>query len=142
MTIKKMNLDAVAKAIEADAGEALPDLLQACDLFVGNNSGPHHIAAALGVPTVGVHSGVVDAIEWGPLGPFAIAIRRDMNCMPCYLDKVVDCHRGLACLRGLSPGDVYRACRPLLALMRLRVAATQVDIALDEENYERHGFSH
>ena len=29
MGIKKMNIDAVAKAIEADAGEALPDLRQA-----------------------------------------------------------------------------------------------------------------
>ena len=46
-------------------------LLSACALYIGNDSGPKHIAAALGVPTIGIHSGVVDAIEWGPIGPSA-----------------------------------------------------------------------
>jgi ADP-heptose:LPS heptosyltransferase/GT2 family glycosyltransferase len=94
----------------------LPSLLMACSLFVGNNSGPKHIAAALGVPTVGIHSGNVDAREWGPLGPRALAIRRNVECSPCYLTKVEDCHRNLACLRELQPGDVYPACKRLLAL--------------------------
>lgn len=35
----------------------LPGLLASCVLYVGNNSGPKHIAAALGVPTIGIHSG-------------------------------------------------------------------------------------
>jgi ADP-heptose:LPS heptosyltransferase len=47
----------------------LPALLASAALFVGNNSGPQHIAAGLGVPTVGVHSGVVDAREWGRSAP-------------------------------------------------------------------------
>ena len=46
----------------------LAALLGAYALYVGNNSGPKHIAAALGVPTVGIHSGVVDAAEWGRSG--------------------------------------------------------------------------
>ena len=96
----------------------LPVVLQACALFVGNNSGPKHIAAALGVPTVGVHSGNVDTAEWGPLGPSAVAVRRRVTCGPCYLSRPADCHRKLACLTGIRPGDVYRACRPLLRLRR------------------------
>jgi ADP-heptose:LPS heptosyltransferase len=92
----------------------LPGFLSACALFVGNNSGPQHIAAGIGVPTIGIHSGVVDAHEWGPLGPMAIALRRDMVCSPCYLEKPEDCSRGLACLQGLRPGDVYRSCVALL----------------------------
>jgi ADP-heptose:LPS heptosyltransferase/GT2 family glycosyltransferase len=98
--------------------EKLPEILRACDLFIGNDSGPKHLAASLGVPTIGIHSGVVDATEWGPLGPAAIAIRRRMNCSPCYLLKVADCHRGLACLRDIGVGDVYRACRRMLTLSR------------------------
>jgi ADP-heptose:LPS heptosyltransferase/GT2 family glycosyltransferase len=94
----------------------LPAFLTACSLFVGNNSGPKHIAAGLGVPTVGIHSGNVDAREWGPVGPYALAVRRDMECSPCYLTKVKDCHRNLACLRELRPGDVYPVCQRLLAL--------------------------
>ena len=94
----------------------LPLLLAACDLYVGNDSGPKHMAASLGVPTVAVHSGSVDTVEWGPLGPAAVAIGRAMTCSPCYLAKVSDCHRGLACLNGIRVGDVYRQCRRLLGL--------------------------
>jgi len=94
--------------------DELPTLLSALRLFVGNNSGPHHIAAALGVPTVGVHSGVVSAREWGPLGPMAVAVQREMSCGPCYLDKPSACGRGLACLNGLRPAEVFRVCEQML----------------------------
>ena len=93
----------------------VPTVIGASCLFVGNNSGPHHIAAALGVPTVGVHSSVVDAVEWGPLGPNSVAIRRQMSCGPCYLPSAADCHRRLACLRGLRPVEVFRQCRQFLS---------------------------
>ncbi len=93
----------------------LPRLIGACALFVGNNSGPQHIAASLGVPTVGIHSGVVDAAEWAPLGPLAVAVRRDMACSPCYLNRLEDCHRTLACLTGLEPAAVFAACTRFLA---------------------------
>jgi O-antigen biosynthesis protein len=43
----------------------LPDLLASVDLFVGNNSGPKHLAAGLGVPTVGIHSGTVHQKKYG-----------------------------------------------------------------------------
>jgi hypothetical protein len=62
-------------------------LLRACVLYLGNNSAPKHIAAALGVPTIGIHAGIVDATEWAPIGPRAIALQRHMACSPCYLVK-------------------------------------------------------
>jgi ADP-heptose:LPS heptosyltransferase/GT2 family glycosyltransferase len=93
----------------------LPTLLSTMRLFVGNNSGPQHLAAALGVPTIGVQSGVVSAREWGPVGPMAVALQRDMSCSPCYLDKASLCPRGLACLTGLRPGDVFAMCERMLA---------------------------
>lgn len=90
--------------------EQLPTLLARSALFVGNNSGPQHLAAAAGIPTIGIHSGVVDAKEWGPLGPRAVAVRKDMICSPCFLEFPEHCQRGLACLRELPVGYVYRAC--------------------------------
>lgn len=92
----------------------LPVLLQGCDLLVGNNSGPQHLAAALGVPTVNIHSGIVDPREWGPLGPSAVTVRRAVTCSPCYLAEIEQCHRGRACLDLLSVQDVLRACRRVL----------------------------
>jgi ADP-heptose:LPS heptosyltransferase/GT2 family glycosyltransferase len=95
--------------------EELPKLLVRSALFVGNNSGPQHLAAALGIPTVGIHSGVVDATEWGPLGLNAVALRKAMVCSPCFLELPKDCNRGLACLTELSVGHVFQACIRALA---------------------------
>ncbi len=94
----------------------LPALLAGMSLFLGNDSGPKHIAAGLGVPTVGVHAGTVDVREWGPVGPAAIAVARAVVCSPCYLSKIEDCRRGLVCIRQLEPASVYEACRRLLLL--------------------------
>ncbi len=94
----------------------LPALLAGVALFVGNNSGPKHIAAGLGVPTVGIHSGTEDVREWGPVGPSAIAVAREVICAPCYLAYAADCRRGLACLRQLEPARVYDACKRLLLI--------------------------
>ncbi len=109
-------------AVVSLAGETklsdLPRLLAACALYVGNNSGPKHLAASLGVPTVGIHSGVVDAAEWGPLGERAVAVQRAMLCRPCYLLKAEDCPRDLACLRQLSPAMVFETCAGMLGVGR------------------------
>jgi ADP-heptose:LPS heptosyltransferase len=94
----------------------LPLFIDCCTLFVGNNSGPKHIAAALGVPTIGIHSGVVDPREWGPLGNAALALKREMTCAPCYSAKMEDCHRGLSCLTGLQPHSVMSSCLQFLQL--------------------------
>ena len=93
----------------------LTGVLGACALYLGNNSGPQHIAAALGVPTIGIYSGVVDAAEWGPTGARAIALQRNMVCSPCYLIKPDECPRDLACLKRLEPAVVHGYCEMMLA---------------------------
>jgi ADP-heptose:LPS heptosyltransferase/GT2 family glycosyltransferase len=91
-------------------------LLSVCALFVGNNSGPKHLAAGLGVPTVGIHSGIVDPREWGPSGRRAVAVWRHVHCSQCYFSKPEQCDRKVACLTGLRPVDVYPVCERLLAI--------------------------
>jgi ADP-heptose:LPS heptosyltransferase/GT2 family glycosyltransferase len=95
--------------------DELPVLLLRAVLFVGNNSGPQHMAAALGTPTVGIHSGVIDSEEWGPLGSMAVAVRRQTSCSPCYIEFAKNCPRSLACLTKLSVTDVYETCRTMIA---------------------------
>ena len=109
-----------ALLVGATSLRELPGLLASADLFIGNNSGPKHLAAGLGVPTVGVHSGTVDAREWGPLGANAIAVRKNMVCSPCYFSDARDCPRELACLTQLQPFDVYEICRRFLAIETAR----------------------
>jgi len=105
----------------------LPAMLCGAALFVGNDSGPKHIAAGLGVPTVGIHSGTVDVREWGPIGPSALAVAREVVCSPCYLSRPEDCRRGLACLHQLAPDKVYQACKRLLLLRSPAPAAIASD---------------
>jgi ADP-heptose:LPS heptosyltransferase/GT2 family glycosyltransferase len=92
----------------------LPGVLVRASLFVGNNSGPKHLAAGLGVPTVAVHSNVVSSEEWGPLGERAVALRRDTECGPCYISNIEECRRKLACLTGITPRAVLDVCRRFL----------------------------
>ena len=107
--------DAVASMAGQTSLDVLPRLLAACALYIGNDSGPKHIAAAMGMPTIGIHSGVVDATEWGPVGERAVAVRRNMTCSPCYLAVAADCPRGLACLSGLEATHVHNIAETMLA---------------------------
>jgi len=106
--------EAVASMVGQTSLTDLPRLLKNCVLYIGNDSGPKHIAAAVGIPTVGIHSGVVDPVEWGPIGPSAVALRRNMTCSPCYLANAEDCPRSLACLRFFEPNLVYETADFLL----------------------------
>ncbi len=112
---KVLHSEAIASMTGKTSLAALPALLRNCVLYIGNDSGPKHIAAAVGIPTIGVHSGVVDPVEWGPIGQDAVALRRNMTCSPCYLAKAEDCPRSLACLRALEPNLVYETADLLLA---------------------------
>jgi len=94
----------------------LAALLSVSVLFVGNDSGPKHLAAGLGIPTVGIHCGNVDPREWGPAGRQAVAVWRHVHCSPCYFSKPEQCDRKIACLTGLRPVDVYPTCKRLLAI--------------------------
>ncbi|HQL90883.1 MAG TPA: lipopolysaccharide heptosyltransferase II [Syntrophales bacterium] len=76
-------------------------LLSCCRLLVCNNSGPLHVAAALGVETVSFMGPTVKAL-WSPLGEGHVVLR--MDGLPC-----IGCNRGLCpvgtleCMRRITP---------------------------------------
>jgi heptosyltransferase-2 len=80
-----------------------------CDLFIGNDSGVTHIAAATGIPVLAVFAGTADPRQWGPLGPAAAAIHRVLLCAPCYLRWARECPHSRACTRFLYPEQVFEA---------------------------------
>lgn len=81
----------------------LATLISLCELFVGGDTGPTHIAGALGVPTVSVF-GASDGARnrpW-PISAGPMIQRDDLACVPCWKTACPlrgDAH--LACLRGL-----------------------------------------
>ncbi len=62
--------------------EDLFALIEGCLLFIGNDSGPTHAAAALGRPLV-VIWGSSDYRAWHPWGTEFESVRLDLPCMPC-----------------------------------------------------------
>jgi ADP-heptose:LPS heptosyltransferase len=57
-------------------------LVSRAHLFIGNNSGPLHLAAAVGTPTVSLMGPTVPYL-WRPQGENQIVLRKDMACSPC-----------------------------------------------------------
>ena len=57
-------------------------LIQACHLLVCNNSGPLHMATALGTPTVST-MGPTIAERWWPYGEGHVVIQKDLPCISC-----------------------------------------------------------
>ncbi len=80
-------------------------LIERCSLFVCNDSGPMHIAAALNVPTVAIF-GSTDHVRWRPYSDRAVIVRRDMECWPCSAHK---CKRDFECTKLLPVDDVWKA---------------------------------
>ena len=55
---------------------SLMGVMKACRLFIGNDSGPTHIAAALGVPVICIFQGSAEPSVWGPRGPNVVVLRK------------------------------------------------------------------
>ena len=78
-------------------------LLKQADLFIGNDSGPMHIASACGTNVVGLY-GPTNPERFGPYGRNCIALRMEDNCPPCAQDKCK--FRDYRCIDRISVDDV------------------------------------
>ncbi|MFH1994628.1 MAG: lipopolysaccharide heptosyltransferase II, partial [Nitrospinota bacterium] len=63
--------------------KTLGALLKRCDLYVTNDSGPMHIAAAVGTPIVAIF-GSTDPSESAPLSDLYTIVRKEADCSPCW----------------------------------------------------------
>jgi ADP-heptose:LPS heptosyltransferase len=93
--------------------EELDSLLSLCSVFVGNDTGPKHLAALRGVPVVSIHMGQVNWDEWGQEGD-GVIVTRNVPCYGCGIEDVAECGKGLACLVHIKPREVYEAVLSLL----------------------------
>ena len=90
----------------------------ACDLFVGNNSGPLHVASALGLPTVSV-MGPTDPRRFSPRGAADRVVRRDLPCSPCQRGR---CWHH-TCLRSIEPEEIVAQAEAVVAALLPRQEA-------------------
>jgi len=85
-------------------------ILSQLDIFISNDMGLAHIAAAVGTPTL-VIFGPTNENTTRPLGPFVKIIREPVECSPCMLRECPIDHR---CMTRISPERVFEsACKML-----------------------------
>lgn len=97
------------------APQQLLALLERADLLLTNDTGPLHLADALGTPVVALHG---PSAPWrcGPRRAGSVALTADLPCSPCMDDarlKRIACRRPL-CMQLLTVDDVLAACRRAL----------------------------
>jgi heptosyltransferase II len=112
--MRRPPIDLTGKTATAD----LPALLSQCHLFVGNDSGAMHVAAAVSLPVVAVF-GPTDPLGTAPVTPRLTIVQQKPYCSPCFLRRCPTDHR---CMTKILPEAVETAAKPWLSSLEVRPA--------------------
>jgi lipopolysaccharide heptosyltransferase II len=85
----------------------LPALLRKAAVLVTNDSGPMHVAAAVGTPVVAMF-GPTSPTRTGPYGDAHHVLRAGIPCSPCFSRRCGNVNQ-LECLTAIRPSEVFRA---------------------------------
>lgn len=83
----------------------LAALFASCSVFIGNDSGAMHVAAAAGLPVIGIF-GSTDPAGTSPVTERFTLVRRPVSCSPCFLRRCPVDHR---CMTRISVDSVFQA---------------------------------
>jgi heptosyltransferase-2 len=112
--LRKPAIDLTGKTTIAE----LPGALSQCHLFIGNDSGVMHVAAAVGLPVVGIF-GPTDPFGTGPMTPRRAIVQEKPYCSPCFLRRCPTDHR---CMTAIAVEAVEAAAKPWLVAAEVRSA--------------------
>ncbi len=90
-------------------------LIGKCSAFISNDTGPMHIAAAMGVRTIGLF-GPNTPVRFAPYGPGNISIYHKKACSPCinvHRGEIGECKEGIRCLDDITTHEVIEAVEKL-----------------------------
>jgi len=105
-----VNYPVINLSAKTSLGEAI-GLIQACQLFITNDSGLMHIAAALNTPLIALF-GSTNPITTGPLGKHSIVVREPVSCSPCL--KVSCPLERHICMERISVENVFYQVKRML----------------------------
>jgi heptosyltransferase-2 len=91
----------------------LPALLSQCHLFIGNDSGAMHVAAAVGLQVVAIF-GPTDPFGTAPVTPRSAIVQDRVYCSPCFLRRCPTDHR---CMKSVTTDQVLAAVQPWMATL-------------------------
>ncbi len=92
----------------------IASVLRSSKLFISNDSGPVHIACAVGTPVVAIFGRSDRGLSpdrWGPSGRGDIALHKDVGCDLCLAHN---CGQGFKCLQAVTADEVLTAASSLL----------------------------
>ncbi len=93
-------------------------VLERCELLITGDTGPMHMAAAVGTPTLSAFAGTAYPWETGPYGPGHFVLYADIPCAPCIDAK--SCGKGNLCKALVTPPLIIRAFEVIEALRQGR----------------------
>ncbi|MCS6859340.1 MAG: glycosyltransferase family 9 protein [Abditibacteriales bacterium] len=90
----------------------LAALLQRCTLLVSGDTGPMHLATAVGTPVVALFG---PAAAWltGPYGKSHVVVEKDLPCRPCF-HRPRACQGRIDCLKMIDVAEVVVAARAIV----------------------------
>lgn len=87
------------------------EILRRCNLLVGNDCGPVHLAAAVGTPAVEIYSSRDYSGAWHPWGGNHTVLRNDS--VPCRFCFKTEC-KTMECINSITVEDIVEACQKYL----------------------------
>ena len=112
-TAKLMGHHAINLCGKTSIGE-LAALLKRAELFISNDSGPVHMAVAVGTPVIAIFGRSDKGLSpkrWGPTGPKDIILHKHVGCDVCLAHN---CQKDFACLKAITVDDVMEISNRML----------------------------
>jgi len=111
--IKHMHHPAINLAGKISLAQ-LASVLKRCKLFISNDSGPVHLASAVGVPVISIFGRNQKGLSpkrWGPVGSKGRILHKEVGCIKCLAHN---CTKDFACLKAITVDEVLSAADSLL----------------------------
>jgi lipopolysaccharide heptosyltransferase II len=94
----------------------LASLLKRCTLFISNDSGPVHIASAVGTPVIAIFGRGQKGLSpkrWGPVGKKDRFLHKQVGCIACMAHN---CKKEFACLKAITVDDILAVADSILKM--------------------------
>ena len=115
--IERMRSPAISALGTFSLGE-LACLFRQARCLISNDSGPVHLACAVGTPVISIFGrwgAGLSPKRWGPTGPNSFYLHKDIGCRPCLAHR---CTIGFACLTAVTVEEVLVAAENAAGLKR------------------------
>jgi len=101
------------------SGAEIVALIADCDLMISIDSGPVHVAGAVGTPVVGLFGPLNPTLILPPDSP-ALGLYSDVPCLFCFnrtpvINWLTGCPHDIACMKKLEDQTVFEAVKSMLA---------------------------